>query len=133
MIDLGLSAAAVVAAAEYLGQKAADGAAFSAGAKVIDWIKEKLTGQADKAALEKLEENPHSESAREKMQEILAARLKQDANLAQNFEMLLKRLQSLQKESGINQSGSGDHFMQTVAKGTGINQTISANISSDRK
>jgi hypothetical protein len=91
MFDLGgMSSDACMQAAEYLGRKAAGGAAASAGAGIFNWLKEKLTGPVDKAALEKLEDNPQSEAARKMLEGAIQARLEAERSLVEDLSKLLK-------------------------------------------
>lgn len=57
----GLSTEAITAAAQYLGEKAAGGAATAAGAKLIEWLKTKLAGPSEQELLDKLNANPSSQ------------------------------------------------------------------------
>lgn len=84
-----LIAPAVLAAAAYLGEKTADGAATSFGKSVFNWLKNKLSGSADKS-FEEFEGNPQSEQAREKLKQRLAARLAEDPKLAADFATMMK-------------------------------------------
>ncbi len=93
MIDVAaLASTALSSALAYLGSKAvevADEATKAAGAKVVDWLKSKLTAAADQEALEKLEASPDSAGAQMKVQGAILSRLEEEPSLAEQLKGLL--------------------------------------------
>jgi hypothetical protein len=126
MVDLGiLSTSAVIAAAEYLGEKAAGGAAFSAGSKLIDWLKEKLSGSVEQESLDRLASNPKSPGAIKSLDGALLSRLEQNPSFVSELETLLRetehRAQTVQTVTGSGhtavQLGGRNHTV-TISNST---------------
>lgn len=125
MFDLGfLSSAAIIAASEYLAEKAAGAAANSVGAKVVDWLQQKFTGSDDKAALDKLVDNPNSGGAKLSVQGALLSKLEGNDALIQSLEELLHA-----DAHSLTQSISGNY--NSVIGNQGGHNTIT--ISTDRR
>ena len=107
-----LAAAAVSALSGRLaeaGKSVANEAAKAAGNRLLTWFKGKLTDDADRGALERLQANPQSQGAQKMLEGALLDRLENDKPMAEELTALLREL------------GAGDHSvsMKLTQKGDG--------------
>jgi hypothetical protein len=85
----GLSTDAIMAAAQYLGEKAAGGAATAAGSKLFDWLKSKLAAPSERELLAKLSTNPESQGTIRSLDGALLSHLETHPNEVHEIRKLL--------------------------------------------
>jgi len=125
MIDLAAlasSATGVVGACLLdAGKGALADAMKSAGSKLTEWFKAKLTDPADAGALAKFQANPESQGAKQMLQGAILGRLEQDAGLVQELADLLKQAGDHSVDQTMTQTGDKNVAVQISGAGNQVN------------
>jgi hypothetical protein len=127
MIDPTLLATTAVAALSPYFLEAAKGAAgkagedaYAGGKKLFEWLKQKLTGDAQKA-LERVEADPGNSDKQAALRVGLSEALEADSGLHTELASLLQSLPQVMGSQQSNQVGDGNTTAQALGKNIHIN------------